>query len=728
MRGQATTLNPFSDQLQLLRSFFEDDISLDFGGTPASPASTVSSNGTDLIVTPGAKMEVADAELTVSGTKTFSGETWANFVQDSVTVADNNETVGIIKYASSVADTIPRGVVIEGHSQSGTSGGVGLFGRINSATDNISNSAIALFDARLAPAAGTDWNTGTGDFVVNRALFGVTNRGSKRMTVFPDGTMNTSRDGSVSIHRLENTVGAQTAFNEQGDDIDTRIESVNFDNAFIINAGTDTLNLNVPVKWFDDSDATLEFIGQDADTATADLTIKGQDAFASATGANIIGGDVLLEGGTGTGATSENDGRVYVNGFQFQVDRTLDWGNIASSSDTDDYGSLMSFVASGSDATRRIGIQVNMTGTYSGAEFTQTLGFLNNNPGSSATYNSDTSLFGYRPAGDRGIFGGSIDSSSAGIKSGGVFLAGGANTENYGVWGASTITRTSGQNVGVLGAAINAAGTEFGVAAFLGTQASQPITRASSAALLADNSTADEDIFVAMHNGVDKVLIDEIGNMGIGGQTSPTAYLHAAAGTATAGTAPIKLTDGTLLTTPEAGAIEYNDGHFYFTNPGSRLAAVMSNGVITANTAVTNTTTETEIYTRTSPANELHEDEVYRLHMLAAYSNAAASDDFTIRVKLNGVTIHTVNRLGGNVTDVGFEVLLTTTIRTDGASGTYISSINATDDTDSYTRSTTSTAAIDTTTTNTFSMTVQWDNAKAGNVFTATQGYIELIH
>jgi len=47
--------------------------------------------------------------------------------------------------------------------------------------------------------------------------------------------------------------------------------------------------------------------------------------------------------------------------------------------------------------------------------------------------------------------------------------------------------------------------------------------------------------------------------------TSATARLHISAGSATAGTAPIKLTTGTLNTTAEAGAIEYNNT-FHVTN------------------------------------------------------------------------------------------------------------------------------------------------------------------
>lgn len=49
------------------------------------------------------------------------------------------------------------------------------------------------------------------------------------------------------------------------------------------------------------------------------------------------------------------------------------------------------------------------------------------------------------------------------------------------------------------------------------------------------------------------------------GVDDPTATLHLQAGTAAAGTAPIKLTSGTSLTTPEAGTIEFDGTNFYLT-------------------------------------------------------------------------------------------------------------------------------------------------------------------
>ena len=63
----------------------------------------------------------------------------------------------------------------------------------------------------------------------------------------------------------------------------------------------------------------------------------------------------------------------------------------------------------------------------------------------------------------------------------------------------------------------------------------------------------------------DRMTILNDGNVGIG-TTSPTAVLHLKAGTATASTAPLKFTTGTLLTTPEAGTIEYLSGKYYGTD------------------------------------------------------------------------------------------------------------------------------------------------------------------
>jgi hypothetical protein len=65
----------------------------------------------------------------------------------------------------------------------------------------------------------------------------------------------------------------------------------------------------------------------------------------------------------------------------------------------------------------------------------------------------------------------------------------------------------------------------------------------------------------------------------------PTATLHLAAGSATAGTAPLKLTSGTVLATPEAGAIEFNNDTYsatITTGPARKTFAFLEGPVFTA--------------------------------------------------------------------------------------------------------------------------------------------------
>ena len=87
------------------------------------------------------------------------------------------------------------------------------------------------------------------------------------------------------------------------------------------------------------------------------------------------------------------------------------------------------------------------------------------------------------------------------------------------------------------------------------------------------------------------------GNTAIG-NVSPTARLHIAAGTATASTAPLKLTSGTNLTSPEAGAFEFDGTNLYFTPAGTRRTVPLVPGTdyqtpITTSVANSGTTATT---------------------------------------------------------------------------------------------------------------------------------------
>lgn len=66
----------------------------------------------------------------------------------------------------------------------------------------------------------------------------------------------------------------------------------------------------------------------------------------------------------------------------------------------------------------------------------------------------------------------------------------------------------------------------------------------------------------------ERMRLSSAGYLGIG--TTATAVLHLKAGTASAGTAPLKLTSGVNLTTPEAGVIEFDGTNLYFTPIATR--------------------------------------------------------------------------------------------------------------------------------------------------------------
>jgi hypothetical protein len=77
-----------------------------------------------------------------------------------------------------------------------------------------------------------------------------------------------------------------------------------------------------------------------------------------------------------------------------------------------------------------------------------------------------------------------------------------------------------------------------------------------------------------------EMVIKESGRVGIGTET-PSAVLHLKGGTASAGSAPLKFTAGTNLTTPEAGAMEFDGNHLYFT-PGSERRILLKSLTATA--------------------------------------------------------------------------------------------------------------------------------------------------
>ena len=77
-------------------------------------------------------------------------------------------------------------------------------------------------------------------------------------------------------------------------------------------------------------------------------------------------------------------------------------------------------------------------------------------------------------------------------------------------------------------------------------------------------TTTGKAFSVIDSSNVEKLTVLDSGNVGIG-TTTPTAKLHLPAGTATASTAPLKMSTGVLNTIPEVGAIEFDGSKLWLT-------------------------------------------------------------------------------------------------------------------------------------------------------------------
>lgn len=115
-----------------------------------------------------------------------------------------------------------------------------------------------------------------------------------------------------------------------------------------------------------------------------------------------------------------------------------------------------------------------------------------------------------------------------------------------------------------------------------------------------DSSNAQDTTATATRMNIDYVN----GNIAIAkGMTIGTAKLHLGAGTATASTAALKFDSGTILTTKEAGAVEFN-GNYYFTNAVVRFG--VGGSLHTNTTAVGNVGIgEDDLMTYPVPASTL---------------------------------------------------------------------------------------------------------------------------
>lgn len=143
-------------------------------------------------------------------------------------------------------------------------------------------------------------------------------------------------------------------------------------------------------------------------------------------------------------------------------------------------------------------------------------------------------------------------------------------------------------------------------------------------------------------------------SLGYNVNTAATAYLHLEPGTATANTAPLKLTTGIDLSTPEAGALEFSNGRLKFTPSISReTIAFTSDLPIQLKDFYTDVNTvgasETDLFTYTVAANRLN---VVGEKLIANYSGTM--NDITassqLKVYFAGIVVADTGSLTLNTT------------------------------------------------------------------------------
>jgi len=155
--------------------------------------------------------------------------------------------------------------------------------------------------------------------------------------------------------------------------------------------------------------------------------------------------------------------------------------------------------------------------------------------------------------------------------------------------------------------------------------------------------------------------------------------------------------------------------------------APLTVGVKTSTTTVANTAAETLIYSYNFTADAFLPHEKVIAEASGSYSNASPNDDFQIIVKMNGVLMHSLSRIGTGKTDAGWKLKVDGTIRTIGAAGTYVDISGLSDGDTTFTEALSTEVVIDTTVPITYEVFVKWDNADVGNIFACTQGRITLI-
>jgi len=153
------------------------------------------------------------------------------------------------------------------------------------------------------------------------------------------------------------------------------------------------------------------------------------------------------------------------------------------------------------------------------------------------------------------------------------------------------------------------------------------------------------------------------------------------------------------------------------------LARERTEDIITATTTVSNTTTETTLYTGSIGANTLVAGDFIKVFTSGVITNATASDDITINVYIGTSLVATYAPAIGNVTGADWHTETELTVRSIGATGSV--AVHGEVNLNGNIQFDNSIETIDTTVAEDITVKVQWANAKAGNTISIYQGHVE---
>lgn len=148
--------------------------------------------------------------------------------------------------------------------------------------------------------------------------------------------------------------------------------------------------------------------------------------------------------------------------------------------------------------------------------------------------------------------------------------------------------------------------------------------------------------------------------------------------------------------------------------------------ILLSDTTVENTTAETTLFTTSFNPDELRAGDNVEMNINGVYSTANSSDTFTVRVKINGTTVHSFTSVAKNVTDTPVEMIHRFTVRSSGTTGAISGRADFAAYNDSLFASDVADGTINTTIANTITVTMQWDIANIGNSGTIKQGICKI--